>query len=606
MKDSSGTPDRSTDVAPATLTGDPQYATVPHPSEASRMAERNRLLSVLLHVSNLSAQDADPRMLGEAVLERLHGLLFCDASLCYLVQGKRLVNVARKGPLRDFLGRHMLQQPALPFGASFLSTRQPLSVADLQDEEPKNALLRDQLSQFLDGPGSIARCWMFLPMILRGRPIGVIVTAHHEPGHFDMDDRIFGAAFAHQAAIEFENTRLARDARMRTDEVRTMLEVQQAIARRVDSGEVLQLIAEEARRLTDSGGTLVFLREEGHWNLSSATGHSARRTLTTALQPVSVQAELDALMATQRPYHLRADKRSKRFAALLDAYGAEDMLCAPIVAGGKGSQQVPLGLLCVVKPLDSGFEANDLRILSLLASSTVMGVENARLYATERQLRQQEAERAANAERGRLARELHDAVTQTLFSASLVAEVLPRIWAKSPEKGMARLEEVRLLTRGALAEMRTLLLELRPKALEQTALEELLKQLVNAASGRARIPVDSEFHGCGELPFEVKLGMYRIAQEALNNVIKHAQATRIQVTAYGKCAEDGACASLLMEIADDGVGFVPQDVPGGHFGVGIMKERAEAFGGSLAVTSDTSTGTSIRVRWPADALCAEP
>ena len=94
-----------------------------------------------------------------------------------------------------------------------------------------------------------------------------------------------------------------------------------------------------------------------------------------------------------------------------------------------------------------------------MASSAVMGVENARLYEAERKLRQQEAEKATGAERTRLARELHDAVTQTLFSASLVAEVLPRIWAKNPDKGMERLEEVRLLTRGALAEMRTLLLE---------------------------------------------------------------------------------------------------------------------------------------------------
>ena len=576
-------------------------------AEATRMAERNRLLSVLLHVSNLSSADADPRTLGEAVLERLHGLLFCDSSLCYLISGKRLVHVARKGPLRDYVGRHSLQQPMMPFSKEFLNSRQPLCVPDLLEDLPETTMLRERLSQFLDGPGSIARCWLFLPMILRGRVVGLIVAAHHEPGHFDADDRVFGAAFAHQAAIEFENARLARDARMRTDEVRTMLEVQQAIARRVDLQDVLQLIAEEARKLTDSGGSLVFLREGSEWALSGATGHSAHQALSTACQPVDVQAELCGLVATGRPYHLRLGANGgTRFSRLLAAYGIEDMLCVPIVAGGRGSRQEAMGLLCVVKPVEGGFASDDLRILSLLASSTVMGVENARLYASERLLRQQEAEKAANAERVRLARELHDAVTQTLFSASLVAEVLPRIWAKNPEQGMERLEEVRLLTRGSLAEMRTLLLELRPKALEQTALDELLKQLVHAASGRARIPVTTAFSGCGELPFEVKLGLYRIAQEALNNVVKHARATRVDVAAKGHCGPEGACESVILEIEDDGVGFDPEEVPGGHFGMDIMRERAHSFGGSMEVTSGSSCGTRIQVLWPAKDKRATP
>ena len=117
-------------------------------------------------------------MLGDAVLERLHGLLFCDVSLCYLVQEKRLVHIARKGPLRDFVGRHSLQHPMLPFGAAFLSKRQPHIISDLLAEGAENETMRERLAQFLDGPGSIARCWMFLPMVLRGRALGVIVVAH--------------------------------------------------------------------------------------------------------------------------------------------------------------------------------------------------------------------------------------------------------------------------------------------------------------------------------------------------------------------------------------------------------------------------------------------
>jgi signal transduction histidine kinase len=146
--------------------------------------------------------------------------------------------------------------------------------------------------------------------------------------------------------------------------------------------------------------------------------------------------------------------------------------------------------------------------------------------------------------------------------------------------------------------MRTLLLELRPRALEQTGLDELLKQLAHAASGRARIPVATRFSGCGDIPFEVKLGMYRIAQEALNNVVKHAQASSVEVLAQGTCGGEGVCAAMVLEIVDDGVGFAMEDIQGGHFGVDIMRERAEVFGGSLRVHSSVGGGTRIRVCWP--------
>ena len=576
-------------------------------TESTRMAERNRLLSVLLHVSNLSAQDADPRTLAEAVLERLHGLLFCDASLCYILEGNRLVNVARKGPLRDYVGRHPLSNQILPFGQGFLNQRQPLLVPDLMADDESTVRLRERLSLFLDGPGSVGRCWLLLPMVLRGRPMGALVITHHEPGQFSLDDKVFGAAFAHQAAIEFENARLAREARKREAEVRTMLQVQRAIARRVEPEAVLRQIADEARRLTRAGGSVVFLREPAGWRLAGASGETAHQRLEpqTAVSPA--QSALEGMAATRRAYLLRrAREGSTRHDMLLRHYGMDSLLCVPILAGSETEAEEPgvLGILGVTRPPEGGFGTDDLRILALLASSTVMGVENARLYEAERKLRQQAAEQATVAERVRLARELHDAVTQTLFSASLTAEVLPRIWARDPELAREKLEEIRLLNRGALAEMRTLLLELRPRAMEETALEELLKQLVNATSGRARIPVTSKLTGCADLPFDVKLGLYRIAQEAMNNIVKHANAEHIDVTVTGTCAgadhaQGKLCIGLVMEIRDDGDGFDPGTVPGGHFGVGIMRERAASFGGTIEVESAIGAGTCIRVHWQA-------
>src|SRR5450756_1533211 len=121
-----------TEQATGTLSG----ADAESLTETARMADRNRLLSVLLHVSNLTGHDADVRTLAEAVLERLHGLLFCDGSLCYVQEGNRLVNLAQKGPIRDIVGKHPIMNQLLPIGQTFLNRRQPLILSLIHISEP--------------------------------------------------------------------------------------------------------------------------------------------------------------------------------------------------------------------------------------------------------------------------------------------------------------------------------------------------------------------------------------------------------------------------------------------------------------------------------------
>ena len=223
-----------------------------------------------------------------------------------------------------------------------------------------------------------------------------------------------------------------------------------------------------------------------------------------------------------------------------------------------------------------------------------VGIDHTRRKLEEEAQARQAAERAAIEERGRLARDLHDAVSQTLFSAGIIAEVLPRIWDKDPAEGRRRLEEVRQLTRGALAEMRSLLFELRPAALEEAELAQLLRQLGESAAGRGGLPVEITIDGdtCAEPPPEVKLGLYRIAQEALNNTLKYAGATRAALNL--NCA-DGV---FTLMIADDGRGFDPATVRFDSFGLNIMKERAAGIGADLELTSGPGQGTSVKVIWP--------
>jgi PAS domain S-box-containing protein len=201
-------------------------------------------------------------------------------------------------------------------------------------------------------------------------------------------------------------------------------------------------------------------------------------------------------------------------------------------------------------------------------------------------------ERAASDERSRLARDLHDAVSQTLFSASIIADVLPQIWQRNPPEGQKRLEEIRQLTRGALAEMRTLLLELRPTALADANTAELLKQLGESITGRTRIPVDVVVEGLCPASAELKIGVYRIAQEALNNVAKHSRATRAEVSLH--CSTD----AIKLVIKDNGAGFNVGTRSPGSLGMGIMQERANSIGANIAIKSAPGQGTRVELIWP--------
>jgi signal transduction histidine kinase len=205
-------------------------------------------------------------------------------------------------------------------------------------------------------------------------------------------------------------------------------------------------------------------------------------------------------------------------------------------------------------------------------------------------------EEAITVERTRLARDLHDAVTQTLFSASLIAEVLPEIWDMDEAEARKSTEELRQLTRGALAEMRTLLLELRPAALTQARFPDLIKQLSEAVIGRARLPVHLDVTGEYEMPPDVKVAFYRIAQESLNNIMKYARASDVKIQLRLECC------NVHMEINDNGIGFDPSAVRPTSLGMRIMRERADAIHAHLQISSSSGQGSTISLEWNEDEL----
>ena len=219
-----------------------------------------------------------------------------------------------------------------------------------------------------------------------------------------------------------------------------------------------------------------------------------------------------------------------------------------------------------------------------VANQAAITLINAELYGHAQEL-------AVLEERQRLARNLHDAVNQSLFSAGLIAEVLPRLWDRDQAEARRSLEDLRRLTRGAMAEMRALLAELRPSTLTDSDLGDLLRQLANALEGRTNLPVAVTVSGEFILPPNVQVALYRICQEALSNVAKHAKASRVEI----KLGQDEDVIEL--RIRDDGLGFDTEQTFSGHYGLSMMLERAEAAGILLSITSKPGHGTELTIRW---------
>lgn len=231
------------------------------------------------------------------------------------------------------------------------------------------------------------------------------------------------------------------------------------------------------------------------------------------------------------------------------------------------------------------FTSGDLKRAGTAADLLAVAVQN-------EHLRDIEMRQAAADERQYLARDLHDAVTQNIYSANLIAEALPAVWTRSPDEAMRNLLVLRQLVRSALAELRTLLYELRPIALEQADLSTLVERLADAFPGKADIVIGITVPADLELPTDVKVAFYRVAQESLTNVVKHAQASHVNVNVV----DDGRFVRL--NVRDDGKGFMCEDVPPESFGLSIMRGRADEVGADLTIQSAAGSGTTVDMVWP--------
>jgi signal transduction histidine kinase len=366
---------------------------------------------------------------------------------------------------------------------------------------------------------------------------------------------------------------------------RALSDVVLAIASEHEVEPVLQLLVHSARELAGARYAALGIPDgEGAFESFITSGMSDE--LIEAMGPLPrTHGMLGAMLDSATP-HLTDDiTADPRFRGWWPSAHPQmrSFLGVPIVARGE-----VIGAVYLTEKEDgSMFSAADQKLIELLAAHAAIAIENARLHERSRELSIVE-------ERNRLARELHDAVTQRLFAVALAAESASTLLSRDPDSAAAELRRVSELARGAMEELRAVVFELRPGSMEAEGLATVLRKHVDVLCRVYERRIDLRVCEVPRLAPGPATQVLRIAQEALGNALRHAGADAIDVRLH---AADGV---LLLIVSDDGCGFDPTgpEVRGQRLGLTSMEERATELGGHLRVTSTLGEGTTVRLEVP--------
>jgi len=383
--------------------------------------------------------------------------------------------------------------------------------------------------------------------------------------------------------------RLVTDLGQRSQELRMLLTVSGSVASSLEMRPLLNAVFDALASMLDYSAIAVLTLNDARTTLTLAhmRGPDAQMLLELhrTQYPVSDLGPAWDRLCRDEPVvipdvrTLHAESGLRQFEGA-DSGVVRSLMWIPLVV----RQQI-IGILTIANATPDAFRDRDTTLALGIARQAAVAIENARLHERTRQA-------AVLEERQRLARELHDSVTQALYGISLYAEAADRALADGDIEPVAtNLRDVRETTQEALGEMRLLIYELRPPFLEEYGLAAALRTRLKAVETRAGLVTDFESDGedVQRLAPETEQELYRLAQEALNNVLKHAHAQRVRV----RLAVDTDRTTL--EVADDGVGFKPTSRGVDGFGLPGMRERAARLGGTLQVESSPGAGTRVRV-----------
>lgn len=401
--------------------------------------------------------------------------------------------------------------------------------------------------------------------------------------------------------LEARNAALGAQLQTRTQQLGTLQELSEGLARHTEMGalvgEALHALEQTleytsasvwAREGLDGGAPVVLMGYRSQAEELSGTtldGLQGLRLSRANLQRYE-QMEADAQPVIE-------NRPTQSLLGWLWAMVTDDARTSALYRSTRAWMAVPLkvrervlGVLRVDHGEPDYFDPERARLLSAVANQTALAMRHARLLEQQRDV-------AVTAERNRIARDLHDAVSQTLFAANLLAGTLGRSDTLD-EAARGQVRTLERLNRSALAEMRMMLFELRPDALEGVRLPELLQHAVEALAGRGGVEVTTEIMAEPAPPAAQRMEIYRIAQEALSNIGRHSGASHVHVGWTVDSAGHGR-----LHIVDDGCGFDTDADKPGHFGLDNMRQRAAAIGAELTIHSAPQEGTELilNVNW---------
>ncbi len=362
---------------------------------------------------------------------------------------------------------------------------------------------------------------------------------------------------------------------------RALSDVVLALASEHEVEPVLQRLVHSARELAGARYAALGI-PDGEGRFSSFITSGMSDELIAAMGPLPrTHGMLGAMLETPGPHRtddISADPRFRGWWPRAHP-SMHTFLGVPIV-----SRDEVIGALYLTEK-DDGFSADDERLISLLAAHAAIAIENARLHERSRELSIVE-------ERNRLARELHDNVTQRLFGVALAAESASTLLERDRGAAAAEMARVGELARAAMEELRAVVFELRPGSLEAEGLATVLRKHVDVLRRVSGRRVELRVGDVPRLEPGPATQVLRIAQEALGNALRHAEASRIDVRLESRSGR------LTLSVTDDGCGFDPSAVRGQRLGLTSMEERAAELGGALTVES-SANGTTVRLEVPA-------
>jgi PAS domain S-box-containing protein len=566
-----------------------------------RVAQRTQYLSALNAVGTAVSRSLDLEEITRDALEQSLEVLGIESGAAYRLEAECncFVLMAHRGLSPGFIGAVDRLPVEVAMAGREFAADQPIvwKIGEYQPGPLKDALVAEGLKVIVA-----------VPLMAKEKLVGALALSTRNERSVATEELALLTAIGRQVGVAIDNARLYEAEQARRDEAERRRQVAEGLREtmgvlnsRQSLQEMLEFIAQQACRVLRSDAAAIMhlndaedvLRIQASCGLEPAFvqqlrvpfGRAGSGRAVRDAEPVAVTDTSAMWRQMERDGQLSDDLRTEVIRRVAETF--HSLLSVPLVVQGR-----PYGAISLYFREMHDFSEEEISLAESLGVQAALAIESA-------SLREQAGQAAAVAERNRLARELHDSVTQNLYSMTLYAEATARLLQSgNTTQAAEHLRDMRDTSQEALREMRLLIFELRPPELEKTGLAGALQTRLQSVEARGGMQAELRLEGADQepaVPMALQQELFQIAQEALNNSLKHSRAGRVTVNLHYRPHD------VRLEIADDGAGFSPDTADVGGLGMRTMRERADRIGATLAVESQPGSGVRVVVAAPTSA-----